>query len=238
MLIIGHRGCAYEPENTLRSFEKAMGLGIDMLEFDVHTTKDNQLVIIHDPKLNRTTNGHGDVIQYSYTYLQTLDAGSWFHPDYAGERIPTLKSVINILNDSLLSANVEIKSLPGKEESLVMRTLEVLKPHLNNPRFSILFSSFSIDALILLRKYSPHCSIGLLIHDWDRSWKKICDELNCISMHVNQEILTHKRVQEIKQHNKILLSYTVNDPLRAKKLYHWGVDAVFSDAPDKIMEVV
>src|SRR5690242_4303213 len=86
-------------------------------------------IIFHDDILERTTNSQGDVSLYTYDYLRSLDAGAWFNPTFSGERIPTLQQVIGFLKNMQMSANVEIKSLPGKEEPLVIRALSELENH-------------------------------------------------------------------------------------------------------------
>lgn len=94
--VIGHRGAAgYAPENTMVSFERGIALRADAIELDIHPTKDGELVVIHDPTLERTTNGHGLVATHTLAQLQELDAGSWFHPSFKNERIPTLREVLS-----------------------------------------------------------------------------------------------------------------------------------------------
>ncbi len=233
--VIAHRGAsAYAPENTMIAFVKAAQLGIKWIEFDVMQAACGEPIIFHDDLLDRTTNRRGDVNHYPYVDLRSLDAGSWFDTRFAGEKIPALKEVMEFLQTYKMFANVEIKSLTGKEAPLVKRVLAemVAYPEMQN---NILYSSFSVDALYLLRKNSPNCSLGLLLHEWEPSWEKICAELNCVSVHVNHEIMTLHAAEKIKSLGKKLLCYTVNDLARALELYSWGVDAVFSDVPDKIV---
>lgn len=234
--VIGHRGaCAYAPENTMASFIKAAQLNLKWVEFDVMSSSDNMPIIFHDETLNRTTNGKGEVSDFSYAYLQTLDAGKWFDYSYSNERIPCLMTVIDFLQNAKMSANIEIKALPEYEEKLIQRVMTDMQPYLAKANHHFLFSSFSISALYLLRNLAPDCQIGLLLHEWHPDWKSICNDLNCVSIHVNEAIMTEKAAHEIKAMNKILLCYTVNDPQRAEELFSFGVDAVFSDAPDKIL---
>lgn len=234
--VIGHRGaCAYAPENTMSSFIKAAQLGVKWVEFDVMQSADGVPVIIHDELLDRTTNGRGEVSLYTYPVLQSLDAGKWFDYAFSCERIPTLMTVIDFLQEAKISANIEVKALPGHEEKLLKRVLSELKPYLSRANEQFLFSSFSMDALHLLRKHSADCQIGMLLHAWEKDWQSICDALNCVSVHVNEEIMTERAAHKIKAMNKKLLCYTVNDVVRAKELFSWGVDAVFSDVPDRII---
>lgn len=234
--VIAHRGASgYAPENTLAAFAKAAQLGIKWVEFDVMLSACGIPIIFHDETLDRTTNGRGELIDYSFPYLQSLDAGTWFNPIFAGERIPTLAQVMTFLQEMHMNANVELKPLPGEEELLAKKVLEIIPNHLIKEPSTILFSSFSIEGLFALRKQAKDCLLGLLLHDWDPDWRTLCESLQCASLHIYDEIMTEEKVHEIKNMGKAALCYTVNNPLRAKQLFGWGVDAVFSDVPDKIL---
>jgi glycerophosphoryl diester phosphodiesterase len=285
--IIAHRGAsAYAPENTMAAFVKAAQLGIKWVEFDVVLAKCGMPIIFHDETLDRTTNAVGDIDAFSYAHLQTLDAGRWFHSSFSSERIPTLHEVLVFLRDAGMSANVEIKPMPGKEEQTVMRTLEVMEElgwiprtrrgmtashggmtpsHGGSAALSsrgvsvesmsnvdrtsalssrglsagstssvsqILFSSFSIPTLRYLRKHSSDCNIGLLLEKWEPNWEAVCDELQCVSVHTDEVIINAETAKKVKNMNRYLLCYTINNPARALELFDFGVDAVFSDCPD------
>ncbi len=237
--VIAHRGAsAYAPENTLAAFLKAKELGATWLEFDVTLSSDGQVVIIHDDELDRTTNGKGNVNNYSYADLEKLDAGSWFHPDFFGEKIPTLKHVIPFLHRHHLAANVEIKSLPGQEKLIVDKVLNLIQQQWQRDMFPPLLSSFSLPILYLVRQQSPLSLLGLLMHSWMPNWEVICNELQCVSVNLNEKILDQEKVKQIKATDRLVLAYTVNDPQRAKELFSWGVDAVFSDYPDRILSLL
>ena len=234
--VIAHRGAsAYAPENTMIAFTKAAQLGIKWVEFDVMQAVDGEAIVFHDETLDRTTNGHGDVKNESYARLRALDAGRWFNSVFSGERIPNLQQVVEFLQQNNMSANVEIKPLPGQEENTVIKALEIITPIFPQPNPAILFSSFSIESLQALRLHSPNCLLGLLLHEWEHGWQDTCESLQCVSIHVNEEIMTKEMANKIKKMGRILLCYTVNDPNRAKELFSWGVDAVFSDNPDRIV---
>jgi len=126
--VIAHRGASgYAPENTMASFVKAAQLGIKWVEFDVVLAKCGTPIIFHDETLDRTSNAHGLIDDYTYTQLQAFDAGKWFHPHFSSERIPTLAQVLVFLYEAGMSANVEIKPMPGKEEETVENTLETFR---------------------------------------------------------------------------------------------------------------
>ncbi|MDR3477694.1 MAG: glycerophosphodiester phosphodiesterase [Gammaproteobacteria bacterium] len=228
--VIAHRGASrYAPENTLSAFFKAKQLGAQWVEFDVMLSACGEAVVIHDETLNRTTNGNGIVGDYPYSYLRTLDAGAWFNAKFSGEKIPTFKDVILCLQEHQLAANVEIKPLPGQEEQTAKKVLADIRDYWTVDMMPPLLSSFSVPSLRTVRQNSPDALIGLLIDEWFGGWEEVCDQLQCVSVHLNQRILDENVVRHIKAMNRFVLSYTVNDPHRAKELFGWGVDAVFSD---------
>ncbi|MFC5649749.1 glycerophosphodiester phosphodiesterase family protein [Paenibacillus solisilvae] len=128
LIVAGHRGFkAVYPENTLLAFEKALDLGVDMLEFDLRLTKDNAVVVIHDETVNRTTDGEGPVSGFTLAELKQLDAGSWLGAEFEGLRIPTLEELCEFLGEYPgLLLNVEIK--PSKHAKQVADlAIETLK---------------------------------------------------------------------------------------------------------------
>lgn len=234
--IIAHRGASgYAPENTLAAMRKAKELGATWVEFDVQLSKDNAAIIFHDDDLDRTSNGHGLVIEKTLTELMQLDAGAWFSEEYTGTPIPTLPDLLTCLLQEDLHMNLEIKPFQGCEidtVNVIFTTLQNMWPKDIAPP---LLSSFNPDCLFSLQQLNSPYPIGLLMHEWNEDWLLLAKQLkNCISINVNQGILTEERVAQIKKAGYGLLSYTVNSPQRAQELYHWGVDGVFTDYIDKI----
>jgi glycerophosphoryl diester phosphodiesterase len=122
--VIGHRGAmGHCPENTFVSFERALELGADWIELDVHLTRDGALAVIHDELVDRTTDGHGLVKDHTLAELKQLDAGAWFGSDFAGQRIPTLDEVLVWARARNTVVDIEIKNAPiyyaGIEEAVV-----------------------------------------------------------------------------------------------------------------------
>ncbi len=230
--LIAHRGAsALAPENTLAAFRKASEIGATWVEFDVMLAVDGEVVVIHDETLSRTTNAKGCVADYPYSYLQTLDAGSWFAPEFSHEKIPTLIEVIDVLRQCKLAANVEIKPSIGKEVETVKKVLEILDKYWAPDMHPPLISSFSRTVLDCVRKYSKTHLLAYLMDKWQPHWKKSCDDLDCVSVNVSHRILTPERIAEVKSTNRLLLSYTVDVSVIAQQLFDWGVDAVFSNCP-------
>ena len=148
IIVIGHRGVmGYEPENTLRSFKKAIQLGVDAIELDVHLSKDKKLVVIHDKSVNRTTNGKGLVKNLTLIELKRLNAGK-------GEKIPTLQEVFDLIKKKCY-INIELKS-PHVEEPVVA----IIKK--NRVENKVLLSSFKLAYLKNSKRQYNKLMVGLL----------------------------------------------------------------------------
>ncbi len=162
MLVVGHRGApSRAPENTLASFEAALALGVDAIELDVHLSRDKHLVVIHDQNLTRTTNGQGLVHELSLAELTALDAGSWFAPAFAGERIPTFEEVLTRIGPHV-PLQVEIK---GRTEGVTEATIAALRAH--GLFDTAMLTSFHLDLLPRVRALVPAAQIGALV--WGRT---------------------------------------------------------------------
>jgi glycerophosphoryl diester phosphodiesterase len=233
--VIGHRGAAaYAPENTLAGLRKAKALGCRWVEFDVRLTADNLPVLLHDNRLERTTDGRGRVSALSLAAVRRHDAGRWFHSSFAGERVPTLEEAVMLLAELGLGANVELKAARGKEAAtggvvaeLVARTWPADPAHL-------LISSFQQGALAAARDRAPHIARGILFRRVPKNWRKVAAGLGCVTIHADQQQLRPARISEIRRAGYPLLAYTVNNPERAKILFDFGVKSVFSDVPDRL----
>lgn len=234
--VIGHRGaCGYAPENTLASMRKAAELGVAWVEFDVMLTHDEQPIIIHDDTLDRTTNGHGHVAKHNWEKISQLDAGSWFAPEYAHEKIPSLMQLLIYLQKLSLHINVEIKPTHGRETLTAEKTLEVLLQYWPREQSLPLVSSFFEASLQQLRLLNQEIPLAYNTDHWLADWQGKLIQFDCVSLHINHLALDAEKAAQIKQAGYGLLAYTVNDPQRAQQLFNWGVDAVFSDVPDKIL---
>jgi glycerophosphoryl diester phosphodiesterase len=234
--VIGHRGaCSYAPENTIVSMQKAYELGLQWVEFDVMLTRCHQPIIIHDTTLSRTTNGMGEVADTDYATIAKLDAGSWFSSQYKGVKVPTFKEMLAHLDNLSLGINVEIKPYSGFEELTAKIVTQQLKTHWPVNNLAPLVSSFSSTVIETVRSLDTEIALGYAIESWDSDWEQIIDQYHCISLHVDHTILNPKRVETIKQSGRLVLCYTVNDVSRAKELFQWGVDAVFTDYPCGIL---
>jgi len=160
-LNLAHRGANTEaPENTMAAFRKAVEVGATGLEFDVQLSKDGAVVVIHDEKLERTTNGSGLVKDYTLEELQRLDAGTWFDEEFAGEKMPTLDQILDEFASTELIFNIELKSgivlYPGLEEKVIE---EVKRRNLTD---QVVLSSFNHYSLVTCRELNKEIRTGML----------------------------------------------------------------------------
>lgn len=232
---VAHRGAGkLAPENTLAAFRLGHSFGYRMFEFDVKLSGDGTAILMHDATLDRTTSGRARVSARSLGELMKLDAGSWHSPEYAGEGIPTLWRVGTWLRANGLFANIEIKPCPGREvETGAAVAIEADILWRDAPCAPIL-SSFSEDALAAARRAAPHLPRALLLDRLPGDWLARCQALDCVALDANHRELSSAVISQAHAAGLRVMTYTVNDPARAKQLFDWGLDVLITDAVDQI----
>ena len=215
MLKIGHRGAkGYCPENTIESFQKALDLGCDGIELDVHLSKDNVLVVIHDDTIDRTTTGLGFVCNFTSSKLLKLG-------------IPTLEKVVKLVNKKAI-INIEIKDEKG-----IFKVLEFLKKHNSNLHlFQV--SSFNWSVLETISQYNPNIFLGVLTENSIEEAVSFAKKINAHSINPYFKLLTIEKVPLIQENGLKIYPWTVNqleDIIFVKSL---NVDGIISDFPDRI----
>jgi glycerophosphoryl diester phosphodiesterase len=234
--VIGHRGAAgCAPENTLAGFRQARALGCAWVEFDVRLTADRQPILLHDERLERTTSGRGKAKNLQLSEIRRHDAGSWFGPDFADERVPTLDGALAVLEEEGLAANVEIKPSRGEAYETGKIAAETVARLWPERGVATLISSFLPAALAAAKATAPSLPRGLLFRALPKNWRRRAEELACVSIHLDHRRLSPAVVAEVNSLGYLLLAYTVNDATRARMLFDWGVAAVFSDVPHMIL---
>lgn len=231
--IFAHRGMStLAPENTLSAFSLCKQHGIQWIECDVDILADGTVVISHDDTLDRCTDCSGSLYDLTKDKLQDIDAGSWFHDDYIGEKIPTFEQLITLANKHKLNLNVEIKSCTSGWEMTsrlldnVIQALEKL-----DPNRELIVSSFNPLALSEFKRRRPNTTIACLFEDanlWD-DWQSILEACQAEYIHPEDINLTKDQIDKFKNAGYKVNVYTVNDLARANQLFNWGVDGVFTD---------
>lgn len=251
-LVIAHRGAsAYAPENTLAAVDKADVLGFDWVENDVQLTRDSVLVVIHDTSLKRTTDAEEvfpdrapwAVKDFTAAEIARLDAGSWFGPEYAGARVPTLQQYLQRIGRNQQNLLLEIKSpetYPGIEQA----TLRVLRQEgwldRRHVRSRLVVQSFGADSVRRVHEQRPDVITGFLgtpaVADLP-SYAKFTDQINPASASLSGEYVA--AVHALKgPHDKPLRvnAWTVNDAEHALQVAAYGVDGIITNAPDVVRE--
>jgi glycerophosphoryl diester phosphodiesterase len=234
--VIGHRGAAsLAPENTLGGFRAAAAIGVAWVEFDVRLAADGTCILLHDDRVDRTTDGSGDAGCMSFAALRNLDAGAWFGAGFAGERIPTLSETIALLATLGLGANIEIKPAPGAEVATARATVALVRSEWPASLPPPLLSSFASAALAAVRAAAPDMALGLLVGDLPADWRARAEAVGAATVHCDQRRLDRAQARQVIEAAYSLLAYTVNQPARARELIAWGLSAVFTDRPDAIV---
>lgn len=234
MLRIAHRGAAgTRPELTRPAFERALELGVDMIELDVHLTRDGRLVVLHDRRLGRTVPGAGAVRDHSLAELCQLDAGSWFAPEWAAARVMSLDDVL-ALTAGRAALNVEIKS-PAADWEATARTLVELLGRAQRLDSTIV-SSFDVGALGAVRACSTAARLGVLWQtaDLDPMWAH-AGALDAGSVHVLWGLIDADLLRVAHARGLRVIAWTVNAPAAIAQLTGLGVDGIISDYPERLI---
>jgi glycerophosphoryl diester phosphodiesterase len=230
--VIAHRGAAGEaPENTLSAFKLGLEQGCDAIELDVHLSKDGELIVIHDATVNRTTNLQGAVNEMTVAELKKADAGSWFHERYAGERIPLLDEVFELVPPEVM-INVEIKGSYGRRLEPALAALMRKADRVHN----VVVSSFDFKSLQTLKLFEPEAKLGLL---YDLSVARHADMAKLVSspvysLHPNFKRLDKADVEDAVASGLQLYAYTINDEAKMRQAIAYGVSGIITDYPARL----
>ena len=215
MLKIGHRGAkGYAAENTIASFQKAIELGVDMIELDVHLSKDGIPVVIHDETIDRTTHHSGFVNQFTAEFLQSIG-------------VPSLKDVFDLV-ENRCAINIEIKVFVATKP-----VLEVLK-NTKFPQEKIIISSFNWDVLNVCHSEGENISLGFLTELSIEEALTFAKKINAYSINPYFKLLNPENVKDIHQNGFKVFPWTVNNPDDITFVKSLKVDGIISDFPDRL----
>lgn len=236
-LVFGHRGAsAYAPMNTLPAFELAADQGADGIELDVHLCADGELVIVHDFTVDATTDGEGAVTEMTLAQLKALDAGSWFDPEFAGTRVPTLSEVFESVGDRLI-VNVEIKSLSLETDGVEQAIADTIARH--GMQENVIVSSFNPRTLVRFRQIMPEIPIGYLYApDLPEMSPEIFEGFTYEAIHPFRLMVDEAHMTHARKNGYHVTTWTVNDPEEARSLRDLGVEIIITDKPDVIREAL
>lgn len=227
-LIIGHRGArGHAPENTLAGLNRGIALGAQMLEFDVQRCG-TELVLLHDPRLERTTNGHGRLADLDFAAVRRLDAGH-------GERIPTLDEALDCVAGRV-PVNIEIKSADGTGRMIANTLRGRLAAGAAPSEF--LVSSFHLPELARFRAALPEVPTGALVCGVPIDLAACASAVGASYFNISEEFIDRELVDDAHARGLRVLAYTVNAADEFPRLRDFGIDGVFTDYPDRAMEVL
>ncbi|MCD6529306.1 glycerophosphodiester phosphodiesterase [Candidatus Bathyarchaeota archaeon] len=222
--VTGHRGASgLEPENTLRSIRKAIELGVDQVEVDVHLTRDCEIVVIHDDKVDRTTDGHGYVREFTFEELRKLDAGK-------GERIPTLREVLNLTVGRVI-LQIELKG-EGTADPVVRLIEEI------GAENWVIITSFHPEMLKRVRELDPAISTGLLIFKPENDPCRKALEVGAKALHVNFRHVDRELIEAAHQRGLKVCVWNPDTEEDMVRMVELGVDAIGSNRPDILVNLL
>lgn len=224
MLIIGHRGAkGHLAENTLESIKKALTLGVDGIEIDIHRCASGQLVVFHDFTLDRMTNGTGEVSKHTLNQLKQVEVKGRC-------QIPTLSEVLTFVDNKCL-VNIELKGHDTAEEATRLITFFIEKKGWDYK--NIIVSSFQKELLEVVRKTNKKIPLGVLVDSNLEQGVAFANKIKAVSLHIDYTMLTQEIVETLKENFKVF-TYTVNNLNPIKRIKSYGVDGIISDFPDRL----
>ena len=224
MIKIGHRGAmGYAPENTLLSFKTAIPL-CDMVELDVYVCKTGEVIVFHDHRLERCTNGTGHVMEKTFSELRSLDAGK-------GEKIPTLTEVLDLI-DNQVAINIELKG-PGTAYPV----FQIVDQFIKEGRYTLdrfVISSFNHPELNHFKALAPEAAIGCLISCIPADLAAIAETVQAEYLNVCGEFISQELVDDAHRRGLKVMVWTVNELDDIAYIKGLGVDGIFSNYPDRL----
>lgn len=236
-LIIAHRGAsAYAPENTIASFVKALEMKSDGIEIDVHMSKDKALVVCHDEKVDRTTDGEGFIKDFTLTELKKLDAGSWFGKEFKGQRIPELSEVLELIKDTNILLNIELKNAPITYAGIEKKTIDMIIEYGMEDR--VIISSFNHYSLIEVKRINPRIKTGILymaglVEPWIYAKRLNADALHPLFYNLFAPDL----VKGCFNNGIMLNPFTVDDERHIEALVNLKVNGIITNYPDRAVRI-
>ncbi len=238
MNIFAHRGSSgTHPENTLAAFKDAATLPIYGVEFDVHLTKDDEIVVIHDEEIDRTANGTGFVKDLTLEQLKQYDFGSTFSEQFKGEPIPTLEEVLQVYLHTDHCLNVELKSDVIDYDGLEKKVLALINTY--NLADRVVISSFNHEAIKRVKALQPTIKTApLFLNNMVAEPLQYVEKLDAVAIHTSEKLIDQIDVAAMNSTGRSVRVYTVNHIEQVKPLEALGVEAIFTDYPEKMLRTI
>ncbi|MFZ0431820.1 MAG: glycerophosphodiester phosphodiesterase family protein [Candidatus Acidiferrales bacterium] len=229
--VIAHRGASgYAPENTLAAYQRALEVGAGFIETDLHLTRDARFVAMHDATLDRTTNGHGAVSEFSLAELRELDAGMWFDRSFMGQRIPTLEDILAFAQkqDAIFYLELKFDTGMGMDSSLA----GALRGVDNASRTVVI--SFDPRQVENVRKFDPGIMTGLLVEKSGGDCVQLAVALGARQVCPRSDLITPELIAQAHAADLRVATWTVDDEQEMKRVIGAGADGVMTNFPDRL----
>lgn len=236
IMVIAHRGAAGEaPENTLGAFALGLEQGCTGIELDVHLSKDGEIIVCHDATLDRTTDLKGEIRKMTVEELKRADAGSWYNEKFAGERIPLLEEVLDLVPPDV-QINVEVKGAADGQLEPALLSLLKRKQRLD----SVFVSSFDFVCLERLKALEPEIRIGLLYSFNISKHYRMAGLLDgpVYSLHPYWARLDKQAVQDAVEKGLQVYPWTINEEEKMKQMIDLGVSGIITDYPGRLKRLL
>lgn len=237
MINFAHRGSSkYFPENTILSLKEGIKSGSNGLEIDVHKTKDNKLVVIHDEDIQRTFKGKGLVKNMTLEELRNFKCRNKNFEDNLECRIPTLSEVLDIIKDTNVILNIELKTDEIHYEDIEKDVIELVNRY--GLKRKIILSSFNHESIRICREIDSEIETGLLYYKEIENVVQYAKKLGANAIHPDLRLVSEELIKEANENNIKVNVYTVNSPIYMRKLIKAGVNGIFTDYPDLLDEII
>lgn len=236
MIVIAHRGYSSKaPENTMAAFELALEAGAGGLELDVHLSKDGEVVVIHDEKVDRTTDKIGLVRDFTMAELKSFDAGSWFSPDFKGEQLPSLGQVLDLVKGTNVLLNIETKTALGFE-----RLNEQIAPLVDEYELweQTIISSFNHYALVHFKQLRPQAQTAILytsalVNPW-----VYAASIGASVLHPYHGSIIPEIVSQAQDHGMQVNVWTVDREADIERIKACKVDGIITNVVERVQSLI
>ncbi len=238
-IILGHRGAsAHAPENTMAAFQHAMDCGADGIEFDVKLTRDDEIIIIHDLTVDRTTNGKGKVRNFTLEQIRSLDAGLHFSEQFRAEKIPILRDVLMMVPPNFI-VNIELTNYSSMFDGLASKVAHLVKEL--DVKEQVIFSSFNPFNLIFTKRILPDVPVALLALPGRAGMINRSNFMRWISpkfINPYYQDIKPEFVAQQQHFKRNIIAWNVNDVEEIIRLFDLKMDGIITDDPQLVRSVL
>lgn len=228
--VTGHRGAAaIEPENTLRGLRYALSLRVERAEIDVHLSGDQELIVMHDATVDRTTDGSGKIADLTLAEFKQLDAGH-------GERVPTLQEVIDVFRDAWKRGSETLLQIELKGEGTSAPTVDAVKR--NGIENRVVLTGFNAERVAQAKQLLPQATFGFLTSSLDPDPIEVALRIGAGAVHLRHDLATSQWVERVHTAGLQARVWNIDEAERMKWAIALGVDGIGTNNPQLLLEVL